>query len=126
MPYRCGATLIGMVPAANVFGSGPEDNYAPGSDRVTALDGTQPFRGYPRAVWKFGYLTVAEWTNAKAVLAGGGFTGECYIETMDDEHAWHTYHCIVRFPNPADIEPWLDNYLHPEIEFVLLHTEGES
>jgi len=126
MPYRCDATLIGLAPAAAIFGTDPDANYAPGSERVTVLDGTQPFLGYPIAVWKFGHLSVAEWANAKAVLAAGGYSGECYIETDDDDGNWNIYHAIARFPNPAKVEPWLDKYLYPEIEFVLLHVEPDG
>jgi hypothetical protein len=124
MPYRCGATLGTLANADTVFGFLPEATYSPGGDRATMMDAKQPFRGFPRATWSFGYLTFAEWANAKAVLAASGFTADCYIETTDDEGNFDLYQAVINFPDPAQLERFLTKYLYVKIEFVLVSGLG--
>ena len=126
MTYRCGATLGTLADADTVFGFLPEASYSPGGDRSTTMEAQQPFRGFPRATWSFGYLTFSEWANAKAVLAAGGFTAACYIETNDDEGNFELYQAVINFPDPAQLERFLTNYLYVKIEFVLVSGLGGS
>ena len=126
MSYRCGSTLGTLVDADTVFGFLPEASYSPGGDRQATMDALQPFRGFPRATWYFGYLTFAEWANAKAVLAAGGFTATCYIETNDDEGNFTVYQAVINFPDPGQLERFLDQYLYVKIEFVLVSELGGS
>jgi len=124
MPYRCGATLGALADADTVFGFTPEASYSPGGDRSPTMDALDRFRGFPRATWYFGYLTFAEWANAKAVLAAGGFTANCYIETTDDEGNFDVYQAVINFPDPMQLERFLTQYLYVKIEFVLVGESG--
>ena len=126
MPYRCGLTVGTLVEASTLFGAEPQANYSPGGERNSVMDGTQPFDGLPRAEWYFGYLTFAEWAAAKAALCPGDFTGECVIETTDDEGTYAVYNAVVNFPDPATLERWLTNYLFITIGFILVSEIGGS
>lgn len=124
MPYRCGATLGTLAVADTVFGRLPEASYSPGGDRQTTMEGQEPFRGFPRATWYFGHLAFVEWANAKAVLAAGGFTANCYIETSDDEGNFAVYQAVINFPDPAQLERFLTEYLYVKVEFLLVGESG--
>lgn len=126
MAYRCGSTLGTLADADTIFGFLPEASYSPGGDRQATMEGQQPFRGFPRATWTFGYLTFAEWANAKAVLAAGGFTATCYIETNDDEGNFAVYQAVINFPDPAQLDRFLNQYLYVKIEFMLVSEAGGS
>lgn len=96
----------------------PKSTYSPGAERVTTLAGTTEDVGYPRSVWRFGGLSVQQWSDLKALV--GGYSGEAYIETRDDVDTWKEWRALARLPQPQEIDRHGGYYNQVVIEFLLI------
>ena len=119
--YQCGATVLGLVDADEVFGAFPRSIYSPGA-RVQTGAGTIRHRGYPLSTWVFDVVAVDDWDTAKTALASGAFSGECYVVTRDDEDTFSTYRAQVRFPDPGERVASGEHYLNVRVEFLLVEV----
>lgn len=120
-------SYYGQRDAANLVTLGgesldPGTEYRPGRSGVILGDGTLLWRGYPLSVWRWGWMTITEWTALKTYLAGGEYSAECYVEVRDDEDSYTRYQAIVRFPNPADLRRGDGRYMDVSLEFVLVEA----
>ena len=100
------------------FGYAPHSTYNPGAERLLTLAGTTVDVGYPRAVWTFSALSVAQWAALLGIV--GAYSGEVYVETRDDVDAWSQWRALARLPEPRDLDRWGGYYRHVEIELLLL------
>jgi len=96
----------------------PRSAYNPGASLVTTLTGTTEYTGYPRSLWKFAALTIEQWTALRTLI--GGYSGEIYIETHDDDDTWREWRAIARMPEPKKLDRWSGVYKNVEIEMVLV------
>ena len=101
MPYRIGdAEPLGDDDNCRaLFGYDPRSTYNPGAERLTTLAGTTVDVGYPRAVWTFAALSIAQWGDLLDIV--GGYSGEVYIETRDDVDEWGQWRALARLPEPV-------------------------
>ena len=120
MGYRISDTfpLVDADLCAVLFGYDPRSAYNPGAERLTTLAGTTVDIGYPRAVWTFAALTIAQWESLLDLV--GAYSGEVYVETRDDVDDWYQWRAIARLPEPRTLDRWGGYYRGVEIEFVLL------
>lgn len=101
-----------------LFGYDPRTTYNPGAERVVTLAGTTADVGYPRSVWTYALLTVAQWEALFDLV--GGYSGEVYVEVRDDVDAWAEYRALCRLPEPRSLDRWGGYYQNIVIEFLLL------
>lgn len=101
-----------------LFGYDPRSTYNPGAERLTTLAGTTVDVGYPRAVWTFAALTVAQWEDLLELV--GAYSGTVYIETRDDVDDWYQWLALARLPEPRTLNRWGGVYKDVEIEFLLI------
>lgn len=122
MPYRIGdaTPLTADDNCKTLFGYDPRSTYNPGAERLTTLAGTTVDVGYPRSVWTFTALTVAQWEDLLDIV--GGYSGEVYVETRDDLDSFDEYRAIARLPEPRTLERWGGVYQNIEIELVLVEV----
>ena len=122
MPYRIGTTtpLTDADDCETLCGYDPRSTYNPGAERVVTLAGTTVDTGYPRSVWTFAALTVAQWSDLKDIV--GGYSGEVYVETRDDEDTFAEYRALARLPEPRGLARWGGVYQDVEVELVLLEV----
>jgi hypothetical protein len=120
MPYRIGDTpaLTDAHNVATLFYYDPRSTYNPGAERLVTLAGTTADVGYPRAGWTFAALTIAQWATLRAIV--GGYSGQVYVETRDDEDTFRIYRALARLPEPRDLERWGGYYKNVSIELLLL------
>ena len=101
-------------------GEDPASVYRPGSQSVIVGDGTLLWRGYPVVTWRYGWMTVAQWTALKTYITNGAYSAECYVETRDDEDSYSRYQAVARFPDPSTLQRWGSRYMDVVIEFALV------
>lgn len=122
MPYAISSSFpLGNADLCTArFDYDPRSTYNPGAERLATLAGTTVDVGYPRAVWTFAALTIAQWAALRDIV--GGYSGEVYIETRDDEDAWADYRALARLPEPRDLERWGGFYQNIVVELLLLEA----
>lgn len=100
------------------FDYDPKSTYSPGGERVITLAGTVEDVGYARSVWAFSALSIAQWSALRTLV--GGYGGEVYIETRDDEDTWKEWRTMARLPNPNELDRHGGYYENAIITFLLL------
>jgi len=118
--YRIAATfpLVDADKCTAWLGHAPRSTYNPGAERLTTLAGTTVDVGYPRAVWAFAALSIAQWSALRDLV--GGYSGEVYVETRNDVDEWQQWRALARLPEPRTLERWGGYYRDVEIGLVLL------
>jgi len=125
--YEIGTSVVGLAPAASVFGLTPRSRYMPGAERKTSLSGNVVYVGYARSVWAFDYVPVETWEAAIQTTLGfssGQYSGEVYVTTRDEFDVFGVFHALMRLPAPDALERLGYTYRGIEIEFLLLEAES--
>jgi hypothetical protein len=113
-----------MYTAEALFGHEPRVTYSPGITREK-LDGQTDYVGHVRVTWTFAFLTVSQWDTARSTLFTpdtNDYSGECYIETRDDDDNDIESDALAIFPTPEQLDRWGGGYRDVSITFVLTDT----
>lgn len=123
MAYGIGLTSGTIATAVALFGFDPASTYYPGGERIITHAGSVAYTGYPRSVWKFGWINVATYDtliNTTLAFTAGTYSKAVYVTTRDEYDDEATYTAIMRLPEPAELKRWGEKYTDIELEFVLL------
>lgn len=124
MTNRVGPNSSTMYTAEALFGHEPRVTYSPGITREK-LDGQTDYVGHVRVTWTFAFLTVSQWDTARSTLFtpdANDYSGECYIETRDDDDNDIESDALAIFPTPEQLDRWGGGYRDVSITFVLTDT----
>jgi hypothetical protein len=121
---KVGSSYSDLSDAGVFFGSAsdvrtPRSTYQPGQP-VVALSGKKYYVGYPIAVWALPVITLDTWRRIKSRLSQLAYSGECWIQTHDDDQNWFIARCVLRLPEPTDLERAAAKYINVKLEFVIV------
>lgn len=116
MGYKIGTTSGGMVTLASLGIPDPKGEYFNYSDLRNLGDGTVRGVGYPRAVWRWGFLSRAD-RDALRTYCTGVASSAIYIQTrtLDSTDVFDDFSATMIWP--AEEERSAGRRLSFEIEF---------
>lgn len=99
---RAATELFGGTCSVHNFA--PRSQPTEGARRVT-LAGTERAVGYARARWFIAAVDVTAWKAARLFLWGSytAISGECLVETRDNNDVWDVYRALLNWPDTADM-----------------------
>lgn len=119
MNYKIGKSFSALTDAKTYFGAYPRSSFLPGGSRVTTFSGANKHTGYQRSTWTLFPVTLARWRKFRFDIESG-YSGECWIETRDDQDTWFYARAIARLPEIDQLERFGLKYISVPIEFVIL------
>jgi len=124
--YAIGPSVVGLVNATTLLGTGPRSVYAPGAELVATHGGGLVAVGYPRSILTFKAVTIEDYADALQTTLSWGVTdysGSVYVTTRNEFDDWATYSAILRLPDPQTLQRWGGHYLDVPWTFILIEEQ---
>jgi hypothetical protein len=93
---------------------------SPGNIQVRA-DRQSSVNGYRSIIWRFGFITRAQWADIQSTktIGGNSYSGPVTIRTLDEDNTYTNLNAYMYLPPRSELERDGDFFLDVEITFSI-------